>query len=67
MGGGIIVDEQSKYSEIIKSYTWEQLVYERAIINKRKTDLYIQDKELDAEFKRRLEEKNNGRNKFNKE
>ena len=57
MGGGIIVDEQSKYSEIIKNYTWEQLVYERAIINKRKTDLYIQDKELDAEFKRRLEEK----------
>ena len=61
------MDEQSKYSESIKSYTWEQLVYERAIINKRKTDLYIQDKELDAEFKRRLEEKNNGRNKFNKE
>ena len=51
------MEEENKYSEIIKGYTWEQLVYERAIINKRKTDLYIQDKELDNEFKRRLEAK----------
>lgn len=49
--------EEQKYSEIIKGYTWEQLVYARAILNKQKTDLYIQDKELDAEFKRRLEDK----------
>lgn len=48
--------EEAKYSEIIKSYTWEQLVYARAVLNKQKTDLYIQDKELDNEYKRRLEE-----------
>lgn len=45
-----------KYSEIIKKYTSEQLVYERAIIEKEKDNLYIRDKELKEEFKRRLEE-----------
>lgn len=49
--------EENKYSEKIKSYSFEQLVYERAILDKEKTNLYIRDKELDAEFKRRLEEK----------
>lgn len=47
--------EEDKYSEIIKKYSYEQLCYERAIINKKKKDLYIQEKELDDEFKRRLE------------
>lgn len=47
----------NKYSEIIKNYSFEQLVYERAILEKEKSNLYIKDKELDAEFKRRLEEK----------
>ena len=42
--------EETKYSEIIKGYTYEQLVYERAILD-------IKDKELSNEFKRRLEEK----------
>lgn len=50
------MDEQ-KYSEIIKNYSWEQLVLERAILDKQMANMYIQDKELKAEFKRRLEDK----------
>ena len=49
--------EETKYSEIIKGYTYEQLVYERAILEKEKANLYIKDKELSNEFRRRLEEK----------
>ena len=49
--------EEQKYSEKIKSYTYEQLVYAKAVLNKQKTNLYSQEKDLDAEFKRRLEEK----------
>ena len=47
--------EKSKYSEIIKGFSFEQLVYERSILDKQKENLYIQDKELKEEFKRRLE------------
>lgn len=47
--------EENRYSEIVKNFTFEQLVFERAIINKEKTNIYIKDKELDNEFKRRLE------------
>lgn len=50
--------EENKYEEKIKGYTFEQLVYARAILDKDKQNLYIQDKELSNEFKRRLEEKN---------
>lgn len=49
--------EENKYSEIIKKYTFEQLVYESAILKKQKTNLYIQEKELEQEFARRLEGK----------
>lgn len=49
--------EENKYSEIIKSLTFEQLVYERAIVDKEKSNIYIKDKELNNEFKRRLENK----------
>jgi hypothetical protein len=49
--------EEQKYSEILKKYTFEQLVYERAILEKERTNLYIKDKELSSEFKRRLEDK----------
>ncbi len=49
--------EEQKYSEILKKYTFEQLVYERAILEKEKANLYIKDKELNNEFKRRLEDK----------
>jgi len=44
----------SQYSEIIKGYTFEQLVYARAIMDKQKENIYIEDKELKEEFKRRL-------------
>ena len=49
--------EENKYEEIIKNLTFEQLVYERALLDKEKTNIYIKDKELTNEFKRRLEEK----------
>ena len=58
--------EDNKYSEIIKKYTFEQLVYERVILDKQKDNLYIQDKELKEEFKRRLVI-NRGKNLDNKE
>ena len=58
--------DENKYSEIIKKYNFEQLVYERTILDKKKEDLYIQDKELKDEFKRRLE-LNRGKNINNKE
>ncbi len=58
--------DENKYSEIIKKYSFEQLVYERTILDKKKEDLYIQDKELKEEFKRRLE-LNRGKNINNKE
>ena len=58
--------EENKYSEIIKGYTFEQFVYERVIIDKQKDNLYIQDKELKEEFKRRLE-LNRGKSLENKE
>lgn len=49
--------EEQKYSEFLKKYSFEQLVYERAILEKEKANLYIKDKELSSEFKRRLEDK----------
>ena len=58
--------EENKYSEIIKGYTFEQLVFERVIIDKQKDNLYIQDKELKEEFKRRMD-LNRGKSLNNKE
>ena len=58
--------EENKYSERIKKYSFEQLVYARTILDKQKEDLYIQDKELKEEFKRRLE-LNRGKSLNNKE
>lgn len=49
--------DESKYEEQIKNLSFEQLVYERAILEKEKTNIYIKDKELTNEFKRRLENK----------
>lgn len=49
--------KENKYEEIIKKLNFEQLVYERAILDKEKSNIYIKDKELSNEFKRRLEEK----------
>lgn len=47
-------NEENRYSEIIKNYTFEQLVYARAILEKEKDNIYIKEKELKEEFKRRL-------------
>nr|DAZ62858.1 MAG TPA: hypothetical protein [Caudoviricetes sp.] len=47
---------ENKYSEIIKEYTNEQLIKERAILDKQLINIHIKDKELKEEFKRRLEE-----------
>lgn len=49
--------DENRYEEIIKNLTFEQLVYERALLDKEKTNIYIKDKELTNEFKRRLEDK----------
>ena len=45
-----------EYKELLKTLTYEQLVYELAIFKKEKTNLYIKEKELEEELKRRLEE-----------
>lgn len=55
----------NKYSEIIKQFSYKELVYERAILDKEKINLYIKDKELNEEFKRRLEEDKNENNRRN--
>ena len=52
-----MINTENKYSEKLKNYAFEQLVYESAILKKEKTNLYIKEKELEEEFKRRLEEK----------
>ncbi len=52
-----MINTDSRYSEILKKYSFEQLVYESAILKKEKTNLYIREKELEEEFKRRLERK----------
>ena len=44
-----------EYKEIISKYTFEQLVYEIAILKKEKQNLYIKEKELEEEYKRRKE------------
>lgn len=45
---------KNKYSEILKGLDCEHLVYERAILDRKKDNLYIMDKELKEEFKRRI-------------
>ncbi len=46
-----------EYKEKLKSLDYRQLVYEMAILKKEKANLYIKEKELEDEFKRRLEDK----------
>lgn len=45
---------KNKYSEQLKELSYEQLVYERAILDRKKDNLYIMDKELKEEFRRRI-------------
>lgn len=52
-----MINTENRYSEILKKYTFEQLVYESAVLKKEKANLYIREKELEEEYKRRLEEK----------
>ena len=49
--------EETKYSEIIKGYTFEQLVYERAILLKQYANIKKQLAQYDEECKRRLNSK----------
>ena len=48
----------ANYKEIIQRYTDSQLICELAIFEKEKTNLYIKEKELKNELKRRLEDGN---------
>ena len=47
--------EENKYEEVIARYTFEQLVYEQAILDKEETNLYNKRKALKNEFRKRLE------------
>ena len=48
--------EDNKYENVIAEYTYEQLVYESAILNEQETTLYNKKKALKEEFKKRLRE-----------
>jgi hypothetical protein len=45
-----------EYKEMIKGLTYQQLVYESAIVNEQETTIYNKKKDLKDEFKRRLRE-----------
>lgn len=49
--------EENKYENIIAKYTDTQLVYEQAILNEEKINLYNREKALKEEFKNRLRSK----------
>ena len=48
----------ANYKEILQRYTDSQLICELAIFEKEKTNLYIKEKELKNELRRRLEDGN---------
>ena len=54
---GVVAVEDNKYEEVIARYSFEQLVYEQAILNEEETTLYNKKKALKEEFKRRLRDK----------
>lgn len=49
---------QANFKDILQRYTDSQLICELAIFEKEKTSLYIKEKELKNELKRRLEDGN---------
>lgn len=49
--------EENKYENVIANYTYEQLVFESAILNEQETTLYNKKKALKEEFKKRLRER----------
>lgn len=54
---GVVAVDDNKYEEVIARYSFEQLVYEQAILNEEETTLYNKKKALKDEFKRRLRDK----------
>lgn len=48
------IEEDRKYENIIANCSYEQLVYEQAILDIEETNLYNRKKALKEEFKRRL-------------
>lgn len=54
---GVVAVDDNKYEEVIARYSFEQLVYEQAILNEEETTLYNKKKALKEEFKRRLRDK----------
>lgn len=54
---GVVAVEDNKYEEVIARYSFEQLVYEQAILNEEETTLYNKKKALKDEFKKRLRDK----------
>ena len=55
------MNEENKYENIIERYSFEQLVYEQAILNEEETNLYNRKKALKEEFKKRLRSEKNGK------
>lgn len=49
--------EENKYENVIANYTYEQLIFESAILNEQETILYNKKKALKEEFKKRLRER----------
>lgn len=54
------MNEERDYKEIIGGYTYEQLVYEMAIVNEEENIVYLKKKALKEEFKNRLRSDKNG-------
>ena len=50
------MNEESKYENILKTYTDSQLICEASIINKQYKTVYAQKKAIEDEFDRRLRE-----------
>ena len=54
------MENENDYKEVIARYTYEQLVYEMAIVNEEESLIYIKKKALKEEFKNRLRSDKNG-------
>ena len=47
----------SKYEDVLKTYSAEQLIYEASIVNEQYKTIYSQKKAIEEEMNRRLKEK----------
>lgn len=52
--------QENDYKNVIARYSYEQLVYEMAIVNEEENLVYIKKKALKEEFKNRLRSDKNG-------